>query len=245
MQALLEHAQRIRDRGQTALLVVTSEDRLAGVIGVADQVRPEAAATMAALRRLGIAKLVILTGDHERVARAIASVLGASDVRAGLLPEQKVVELRRLAEDGGYVAMVGDGVNDVPALKEARLAVAQGSGVQMARSVADLVLVRGDFAVVPGMVAEGRQILRNVQRFARLFVTMAETLSLWDRGAGIAKTIEQWRAAARGIGETITVNLPDRSLSGRFAGIDETGRLMLDTGSGTMQAIAAGDVFFG
>jgi magnesium-transporting ATPase (P-type) len=67
--------------------------------------------------------------------------------------------------------MVGDGVNDVPALKQARLAIAQGSGAQMARSVADLVLVRDDFAVVPGMVAEGRQILRNIERVAQLFVT--------------------------------------------------------------------------
>src|SRR5258708_14498667 len=67
--------------------------------------------------------------------------------------------------------MVGDGVNDVPALKEARLAIAQGSGAQMARSVADLVLVQDDFAAVPSMVAEGRQILRNIQRVAQLFVT--------------------------------------------------------------------------
>jgi cation-transporting P-type ATPase E len=69
------------------------------------------------------------------------------------------------------VGMVGDGVNDVEALKHARLAIAQGSGTQMARSVADLVLVRNDFAVVPGMVAEGRQILRNIQRVAKLFLT--------------------------------------------------------------------------
>ena len=81
--------------------------------------------------------------------------------------------------------MVGDGVNDVPALKEARLAIAQGSGAQMARSVADLVLVRDDFAVVPGMVAEGRQILRNIQRVAQLFVTK----SVFAAVAGLAVAI--------------------------------------------------------
>ncbi len=79
--------------------------------------------------------------------------------------------MRALAAQGRYVAMVGDGVNDVPALKASRLALAQGSGTQMARAVADLVLVEGDFAVVPRLVAEGRQILRNVQRVAKLFVS--------------------------------------------------------------------------
>jgi magnesium-transporting ATPase (P-type) len=81
--------------------------------------------------------------------------------------------VRVLAQAGEYVGMLGDGVNDVPALKQARLAIAQGSGTQMERSVSDLVLVSGEFGEVPRMVHEGRQILRNIQRVARLFVTKA------------------------------------------------------------------------
>ena len=120
---------------------------------------------MAALRRLGIAKLVILTGDHERVARAIASVLGASDVRAGLLPEQKVVELRRLAEDGGYVAMVGDGVNDAPALAAARVGIAMGgAGTDVALEVADVVLMRDDLKALPLAVWISRLARQRVRQ---------------------------------------------------------------------------------
>ncbi len=86
-------------------------------------------------------------------------------------PEGKQQVVEALADAGRYVAMVGDGVNDVPALKAARLAIAQGSGSQMAKSVADLVLVRGDFAAFPPMIAEGRKVFRNLQRVAKLFVT--------------------------------------------------------------------------
>src|SRR5262249_24526133 len=88
-----------------------------------------------------------------------------------IAPEGKRAVIQALRDAGRYVAMIGDGVNDVPALKAARLAIAQGSGSPMARSVADLVLVRGDFAAVPPVVGEGRRIFRNLARVTKLFVT--------------------------------------------------------------------------
>jgi BirA family biotin operon repressor/biotin-[acetyl-CoA-carboxylase] ligase len=81
--------------------------------------------------------------------------------------------------------------------------------------------------------------------FAHLFASMAEALAAWDRGRGIREITARWREVACGIGEKITVNLPDRSISGHFSGIDDNGLLMLDTGAGRMMTIAAGDVFFG
>jgi magnesium-transporting ATPase (P-type) len=88
-------------------------------------------------------------------------------------PEGKRAIVQALREQGKYVAMVGDGVNDVPALKSSRLAIAQGSGTQMARSVSDLVLISGDFAAVPQLVVEGRRAVRNLQRVTKLYVTKA------------------------------------------------------------------------
>lgn len=123
-------------------------------------------------------------------------------------------------------------------LADGRRALVIGCGINIA------VTPDGALYPVTSLRNEGASVSPD-ELFAHLFLTMAETLSVWDQGRGVAHIIDQWRAAARGIGETITVNLPDRSLSGRFAGIDQDGRLMLDTGSSTMQTIAAGDVFFG
>jgi cation-transporting ATPase E len=158
-----------------------------GLVVLAEELRPEARATVEFFRREGV-ELKVLSGDAPNTVYAIATDAGiagdeapvdgsdggdpplSARVVGRISPEGKRRYVERLRASGRYVAMVGDGVNDVPALKAARLAIAQGSGSQMAKSVADVVLVSGDFAAVPAMVGHGRKILRNVQRVTKLFV---------------------------------------------------------------------------
>jgi magnesium-transporting ATPase (P-type) len=168
-----------------------------GIVVLAERLRSNAAETVAFFAAEEVA-LKVLSGDNPATVGAIARDVGVPARAAALdggglpegdeellaairdapavgriSPEDKARVVRVLGEGGEYVGMLGDGVNDVPALKGARLAIAQGSGTQMARSVSDLVLVSGEFGEVPRMVHEGRQILRNIQRVARLFVTKA------------------------------------------------------------------------
>jgi cation-transporting P-type ATPase E len=193
--ALVAYDSPLPEAGPDAEL--TEPVRPLGIVVLAEELRAEAAETIAFFAREEVA-LKVLSGDNPATVGAIARDLGieasgpALDGRhlpeddAELLaavrgapaigrisPEDKARVVRVLREGGEYVGMLGDGVNDVPALKEARLAIAQGSGTQMARSVSDLVLVSGEFGEVPPMVGEGRQILRNIQRVARLFVSKA------------------------------------------------------------------------
>jgi magnesium-transporting ATPase (P-type) len=116
--------------------------------------------------------------------------------------------VERLRADGRYVAMIGDGVNDVPALKASRLAIAQGSGSEMARSVADVVLVRGDFDAFPKMVAEGRKILRNVQRVAKLFVTKSVFAAFIILAVGLTETPYPFLPRHLSLAASLTVGIP-------------------------------------
>jgi Cd2+/Zn2+-exporting ATPase len=162
---LLAQAEIIRDRGETSLLVVTDEPNMVGIIGVADQLRSEAAKTIQSLNRLGIKSIVMLTGDHERVANAIASRVGIREIRAGLLPDQKVVELKRLEDRGGIVAMVGDGVNDAPALASASVGIAMGgAGTDVALEVADVVLMRDGVGALPFAIWISRLARKRVRQ---------------------------------------------------------------------------------
>ena len=163
-----------------------------GLVLLSEDLRQETRETVAWLQTQGV-ELKVLSGDRPETVASIAHdagiagsatdasqlpddeeelrglVLGTS-IFGRIAPEEKKRVVEALRTSGRYVAMVGDGVNDVPALKAAQLAIAQGSGTQMARTVADVVLVQSEFSAVPAMVAEGRKILRNVQRVAKLFV---------------------------------------------------------------------------
>ena len=175
LQGIVENAQRMRDAGQTALIVIAEEEQIGGVIGVADRLRPEAARTIAKLKKLGVRDIVLLTGDHERVALAIAKELGVDEVRAGLMPDGKVTELLRLTKDGRCVAMIGDGVNDAPALATADVGIAMGgAGTDVALEVADVVLMRDDLKGLPMAVWISRMARNRVrQNMVFAFVMIA------------------------------------------------------------------------
>ncbi len=145
-----------------------------------------------------------LPEDPEEVRRI---VLGHT-VFGRISPQDKRRVVEALRDSGRYVAMIGDGVNDVPALKASRLAIAQGTGTQMARSVADVVLVDGDFAAVPAMVAEGRKILRNVQRVAKLFVTKSAFAAFLILSVGLTPTAYPLLPRQLTLAATLTIGIP-------------------------------------
>ena len=123
-------------------------------------------------------------------------------------PEGKRRVVESLRRGGRYVAMVGDGVNDVPALKASHLSIAQGSGTQMAKAVADVVLVDDDFAAIPAMIAEGRRILRNIQRVTKLFVTKSVFAAFLIVAIGITPTEYPLLPRHLTIVGTLTVGVP-------------------------------------
>ncbi|ANH38133.1 Copper-exporting P-type ATPase A [Nocardioides dokdonensis FR1436] len=158
---LAEALDAAQAQGRTPVLVGW-DGAARGVLVVSDTVKPTSAAAVARLRELGL-EPVLLTGDHERAARAVAAEVGITTVVADVLPAGKVDEVRRLQESGRVVAMVGDGVNDAPALAQADLGIAMGTGTDVAIEAADLTLVSGDLRVAGDAVALSRRTLSTIR----------------------------------------------------------------------------------
>jgi P-type Cu+ transporter len=150
--------QRVEiDRGE----VVVDGERL-GSLTVEDTVKPTSAEAVTELRRLGLMP-VLLTGDSEAIARAVAAEVGIERVLAGVRPEEKAAEVRRLQETGEVVAMVGDGINDAPALAEADLGIAMGAGTDVAKEASDVTLVSGDLRAAADAVRLSRRVLATIK----------------------------------------------------------------------------------
>ena len=148
--------------GRTTVLVAV-DGRPTGLIALADAPRPTAAAAVAALHELGV-EVVMLTGDNEATARRIAAPLGIDTVIADVLPGDKAAQIAMLQDEGRRVAMVGDGVNDAPALAQADLGIAIGAGTDVAIETADVVLMRSDPLDVPTALQIGRGTLRKMRQ---------------------------------------------------------------------------------
>jgi heavy metal translocating P-type ATPase len=165
-------------RGASEVLVA-QDGRLLGAIVIADQIRPEAAQAIKAIHALGI-KTVLLTGDAQAVAQVIAKELGISEVAADLLPEDKRIRVKALVSEGRTVAMVGDGINDAPALIEADVGVAMGSGTDVARESADVVLLGNDLL----KFVETLTVARRTRRI--IWANFVGTIGVDALGIGLA-----------------------------------------------------------
>jgi heavy metal translocating P-type ATPase len=196
-------ATQLEAEGRTAVLV-TVDGTPVGVLGLADRLREDAAATVTALAALTGAAPMLVTGDNPRAAARLAAEAGITDVRAGLLPQDKVTAVRELAQAGRRVLVVGDGVNDAPALAAAHTGIAMGrAGSDLALETADAVVVRDELAAIPAVVGLSRLARRLVVQnlaVAALFIT---ALVVWD----LAGTLPLPLGVAGHEGSTVIVGL--------------------------------------
>ncbi|MCU1231087.1 MAG: Cu2+-exporting ATPase [Acidobacteria bacterium] len=159
---LVERAEELRRDGQTVMFVVI-DDKPAGLIGVADPVKETAAEAIRALHDQGL-RIVMLTGDSNTTAQAVAKRLGIDDVIAEVLPDQKAEAVKRLQQEGRIVAMAGDGINDAPALAQAEVGIAMGTGTDVAMEAADVTLVKGDLRGIVRARRLSNATMRNIRQ---------------------------------------------------------------------------------
>jgi heavy metal translocating P-type ATPase len=159
---LEEAAERLTSQGRTVVWVGDGSNAL-GLVAVADTVKPSASAAIARLHEMGL-ETILITGDNAATARAIADEVGIETVRAEVMPEDKVAEVKKLQSEGKLVAMVGDGINDAPALAQADLGIAIGTGADVAIEAADLTLIGGDPMLASTAIDLSRRTLSNIKQ---------------------------------------------------------------------------------
>ncbi len=195
------HAQRMEDAGHS-LIIVGSDRHVCGLIGVADSVRPEALSLVRRLKAAGVRHIALLTGDNQGTADAVGRAVGVDEVRAELLPEDKMRAVEEIARRHGPVAMVGDGVNDAPALATATVGIAMGAaGTDAAIETADIALMLDDLDHLPWLVHHARRSLRIV----RQNITFALGVKVAFMGLALAHMATLWMAIAADMGSSLIV----------------------------------------
>ena len=193
--------ERIEGAGST-LVAVGSGDRLLGLIELRDRIRPDAKGVVARLHAQGVEKIIMLTGDNERTARAVAAAVGIDEVRAELLPEDKVTAIEELVASYDVVAMIGDGVNDAPAMARAHFAIAMGAvGSDAAIETADIALMTDDIGKVPWLIGHSRRTMNIIhQNIGIALATKALFVGLTAFGMA-----SMWGAIAADVGVSLLV----------------------------------------
>lgn len=162
IEGFIEHAERLANEGKTPMYAAI-DGKLKGLIAVADVIKPSSVEAIKLLHEMGIEALMI-TGDNHQTANAIAKQVGIDRVLSEVLPQDKANEVRKLQADGKKVAMVGDGINDAPALAQADIGIAIGNGTDVAMESADIVLMRSDLMDVPTAIKLSKSTIRNIKQ---------------------------------------------------------------------------------
>ena len=182
-------AQELAAAGRTPMIVAV-DDAVLGVVAVADQVRPDAAQMVARLHKAGVKKVVMLTGDSSQVAGAIGAITGVDEVHSALLPEDKLTAVTRLQHQGHTVAMVGDGVNDAPALAAADIGVAMGAaGSAVAVETADIALMGDNLLKLPEAISLARRTVANMRQNIAIALITVSLLLLGVLFGGVTMAI--------------------------------------------------------
>jgi Cu+-exporting ATPase len=181
LNGLEEEAERLWVKGKTVMFL-SIDNQVVGIIAVADTIKPNAKGALEELHKMGI-EVVMLTGDNQRTAEAIAQEVGIDRVMAEVLPEHKAQEVKRLQEEGKAVAMVGDGINDAPALAQADVGIAIGTGTDVAMETGDITLISGNLEGIVTAISLSKRTMRTIKQ--NLFWAFAYNTALIPVAAGV------------------------------------------------------------